>query len=402
MSSSRQYHLDSMRGLAALIVIILHFFTVFYPYTSFGQQSGYTQHFSWENIFHYFPFNILISGRFAVCLFFILSGYVLSYSLLGEKNNKIKIFSSIIKRPIRLGGLVISTIIIAAILWSNGLLFHMEVSKLTNSIPYFSTLWPAPFNLQYFIEVVLFSPFKDGTIYNPPLWTISIELYGSIMVFLLVFVTGSFKYRLLVYIALFYMLRDSLYQGFIIGILFADLDKNYKQLYAHKVNSINMSGLLMVGLIYASTPVFFSKELFSQSLYSKIPEFYFIGGTYAMNGAAIVFFSINLLNPAKKILNKPAFRFLGDISYSLYVTHFLVIGSFASWLFLLLIQHMTYLSASLMSILISLPIIITISYIMTKYIDKPSVLAASKINRVIIQTFEKFNTNRNTTKTNND
>lgn len=394
MSTSRQYHLDSMRGLAAFIVIILHFLTVFFPYTSFGQQQGYIQHFNWENIFHYFPFNILISGRFAVCLFFILSGYVLSYSLLGEKNNKIRILSSIIKRPVRLGGLVITTIIIAAILWANNLLYNLEVSKLTHSTPYFSSLWPDQFNLQHFIEVILFSPFKDGTIYNPPLWTISIELYGSILVFALALLTGNYKYRLLIYLVIFYFLRGSLYQGFIIGMLLSDLDKNYKQYYINKVNTINMTVVLIIGLVYASTPVFFSDDLFKQSLYSKIPEFYFLGGTYAMNGAAIVFFSINLLSPAKKILSQPAFRFLGNISYSLYVIHFLIIGSFSSWLFLLLTQHTTYLTASLLAIFISLPIIVIISYLTTIYIDQPSVLAASKLNKIILSKFEKQTPNK--------
>jgi peptidoglycan/LPS O-acetylase OafA/YrhL len=381
MSVSRQTHLDSIRGLAAFIVIILHFFTVFFPYTSFGEKQGYIQHFEWENLFHYFPLNLLLSGRFAVCLFFVLSGYVLSYNFLGEKNCKTRIIASIIKRPIRLGGLVIFTVLIGALLWNSGLLYNQPVSQITHSIPYLSSQWEGVFNSSQFFTDFFLSPFASGTTYNPPLWTISIELYGSMLIFGIALLIGNHKYRLLMYLTLYYFLQDSFYQGFVIGILIADLDKNYKSYYINYVNSVNMSIVLLIGLIYASTPIFISSQAFSESFYSRLPDFYSLGGSYAMNGAALVFISINMLMPAKNILNKPVFRFLGHISYGLYVMHFLVIGSFSSWLFLILLNHIDYLSASLIVISISIPVIILLSYFVTLYIDKPAVILASKLDK---------------------
>lgn len=390
MNVSRQTHLDSIRGIAALIVVFLHYFAVFFPYTTWGEQKEYHQHYVWESVFHYFPLNLLLSGRFAVCLFFILSGYVLSYGFLGEKNHLVKILAAVIKRPIRLGGLVVFTVIIGGLLWRNGLFYNQPVSEIIHSSPYFSSVWAGGFNFKNFFEVLFLSPFKSGTIYNPPLWTISIELYGSILVFAMVFFLGRFKYRLLVYLILYFLFKESLYQGFIIGILLADLDKNYKSYYIDRVDTLSMSILFVIGLIYASTPIFLDNITFNNSLYRYLPDFYSLGGSYAMNGAALVFLSINLLQPIKDQLNKPLFRFFGHISYGLYVIHFLVIGSFSSWLYLALLNYMSSLESSLVVIVVSTPVIIAIAYVVTEYVDKPAVLLALKMGQYFQTLTKKF------------
>jgi len=193
MNQSRQAHLDSLRGIAALIVVIAHYLAAFYPYTIFGNQGGYQQHADWENMVFYPPFGLLVAGHFAVCLFFILSGYVLSYSYLGESKRRQKILASIIKRPIRLGGLVWLAIICGSLLWYCGLFFNGEVSDLTSSKPWLNSFWEKNFNFNAFFIDFASSAFSKGSIYNPPLWTIKIELYGSLMVYLFLLFLGNFK-----------------------------------------------------------------------------------------------------------------------------------------------------------------------------------------------------------------
>src|SRR5689334_10873657 len=111
--TARQPHLDSLRGVAALIVVLEHYFAAFYPYTLFGARGEYRQIAPWESLAFHPPFGTLIAGHFAVCLFFILSGYVLSFRFLGKRGGTSDLVAAIVRRPIRLGGLVAFTMVVA-------------------------------------------------------------------------------------------------------------------------------------------------------------------------------------------------------------------------------------------------------------------------------------------------
>jgi peptidoglycan/LPS O-acetylase OafA/YrhL len=76
--------LDGLRGVASFFVWIHHFILVWFPALSFGYNSG-------PNTTNFFqlPFlRILYSGRGMVTIFFIISGYVLSYKALKQIRRK--------------------------------------------------------------------------------------------------------------------------------------------------------------------------------------------------------------------------------------------------------------------------------------------------------------------------
>ena len=175
---TRQTHIDSLRGIAALIVIIVHYLAAFYPYTIFGAQESYQQHAAIESIAFLPPFGMIIGGHYAVCLFFILSGYVLSYCYLGEKTQKRKLIAAIIKRPIRLGGLVYFSILAASLLWYFGLFANTAAAELSSSKPWFSKFWNGDFDFLTLLRNLSTAPFVGGEIYNVPLWTIKFGGFG--------------------------------------------------------------------------------------------------------------------------------------------------------------------------------------------------------------------------------
>ncbi|WP_443147193.1 acyltransferase family protein [Paenibacillus sp. KACC 21273] len=72
-------YLDGLRGLAALIVVISHFVVAFYPSLYNGSIDSVHTQKSLELWISKSPFNLFYNGNFAVCVFFVLSGYVLSY-----------------------------------------------------------------------------------------------------------------------------------------------------------------------------------------------------------------------------------------------------------------------------------------------------------------------------------
>ena len=379
MKQSREMHLDSLRGIAALIVVFTHYFAAFYPYSVFGNQRGFHQHAFWENIFFFPPFGLITAGQFAVCLFFILSGYVLSYSQLGEPLCIQKILASIIKRPIRLGGLVWFSIIIAAILWYSGLFFNIAVSELVGSTNWWNNFWKGDFYFYTFFKTLTISAFSQGHIYNSPLWTIKYELYGSIMVYLFVLFLGRFKFRIVFSIILVFLFKDSLYQGFWIGLLIADLVKHYACRNPVKLKNIYFYLLLIIFIYISSDPNYVDTKFIKTTIYSFLPVDYVHGGGYPMFSALLIFILVISNDKLKILLRHPVLQFLGEISYGLYVMHFLVLGSLSAWLFLILNDYFSYTQSFVIVVFSNLPISILVAYLATKYIDHPSIELARNI-----------------------
>ena len=65
--------------------------------------------------------------------------------------------------------------------------------------------------------------------------------------------------------------------------------------------------------------------------------------------------------------------FLGEISFAMYLLHFLVLGSFSSFVFLKLEPIMPYAGAFTVSFLSSAMLIFFVSYLMYEYVDKKAV-----------------------------
>ena len=105
-------YLDSVRGIACMIVLVMHFTETLYPGICFGTCK--IESINYYNLLYYTPLGIIIAGHSAVCLFFILSGFVLSYRFIGNCEI-VKIAECIFKRPIRLFGMVYFSMIIVFI-----------------------------------------------------------------------------------------------------------------------------------------------------------------------------------------------------------------------------------------------------------------------------------------------
>lgn len=71
-------YIDSLRGIAAIIVIMSHSFLYFIPSVHTGNVIKGT----FEYYLYNSPFTFFYKGSSSVYLFFILSGFVLSYSCL--------------------------------------------------------------------------------------------------------------------------------------------------------------------------------------------------------------------------------------------------------------------------------------------------------------------------------
>jgi peptidoglycan/LPS O-acetylase OafA/YrhL len=146
MEQSRRRYLDAMRGLAALIVVIVHYFAAFRPYSVFGDLAGYHSQSTWELLCHIPPMSLLLNGHMAVCFFFVLSGYVLSVSHFQKEQNNAVLISAALKRPFRLGGVVLFTVLSSMLIWSRDWYFHLDAAALSGSHASLGGFWTEPFS----------------------------------------------------------------------------------------------------------------------------------------------------------------------------------------------------------------------------------------------------------------
>ena len=383
---ARQTHIDSLRGIAALIVIIVHYLAAFYPYTIFGAQEGYQQHLAVENIVFFPPFGMIVGGQFAVCLFFILSGYVLSYSALGQPIQARKMIAAIIKRPIRLGGLVLFSILAASLLWSLNLYDNTAAAELSSSTPWFSHFWSGNFDFSALLLNLSTAPFSSGEMYNVPLWTVKIELYGSIMVYAFLLFFSQNKYRLGIALFLIYLEHSSLYQGFWIGVAIADIVKHHKAIIAYLSQTKPYYFMVALFLFFSSYPNYVSYDFIGKTVYGFLPDDGSYGGGYPMLSAVLIFLLLVAGTALKKRLDHPLLHKFGDISYGLYTTHFLILGSFSAWLFQVSQTYVTYHTAFVITFLVGVSISLVVAHLATKYIDVPSIKLASYIGRKVVKT----------------
>ncbi len=153
--AGQSIELQSIRGLAALLVLLHHCLS----------------YYTLDAAFHHVA-EILLNAHAAVVTFFVLSGYVLTLSLLRGGLDPGELRRFYLRRLFR----------IYPAIWVSGLFGLLVVglvlgrSQVPNQSPWFSGLFsPGGFTFRN-----VFASFAGtGTYLNPPLWSIMVELVGS-------------------------------------------------------------------------------------------------------------------------------------------------------------------------------------------------------------------------------
>jgi len=397
--------LDSLRGIAATVVVVAHLTGIFLPGAVFAKDG----HYAWEKLFVSTPLHLLTSGHLAVCLFFVLSGFVLSVHWLapGRRLTTQDLLVVTLKRPVRLAGMVVVTEIIGMLCWWQGwFVTQAAAARLHNSwLAYF---WPKPLE-GHDVSALLTGPFFYGVSFNPPLWTIALELYGSFLVFgMVALLTRLARGRLLVLIALLVVLGrlpkmmaacgyDSqlipaghwlLLQGFVFGIIAAQLWHMPGMLArCWQIKPLRWAWLV-VAVVFASFPYYGGTD---GTLYRLLPTLTSkLGGGYPMLGAFRLFMQVLAGWGRRLLLSAPA-RLLGRLSYALYGCHFIILPTISCGLYLYLDGYGWSYTAIILSIFaVTLPLVLGGAWLLTRYVDAPSIRAASRVGRLVKNGFLWF------------
>lgn len=295
--NTRFLELDGLRGVAALIVFFSHFvgFIKVNPFITNLQHS---------------PFRILWHGEGAVYLFFVLSGLVLSKSLIRKKQP----FSSyIVKRIFRIYPAYYFSIFLSIVL-----IHFYEPNNMKGLSEWAQTFWLNPFNLETIGKHLVLIYNLNTRLLNPVIWTLVVEMKMSLFIPFFIFLMQKIKLKyaelyllglsfLLSLIFQFFFFLPHFILGFVLAFNFEKLSSQINFL-----NKISQVLLISMSVFFFGIRYFVPHSL-------SIPENIFIYISSLGSFLLIIFCSeIKFL---KKFLSSKLFIFLGETSYSFYLLH---------------------------------------------------------------------------------
>jgi peptidoglycan/LPS O-acetylase OafA/YrhL len=380
-SYSKTAYLDGVRGVAALIVFIFHWTLRFYPVR---HGWGYKYDSLWL-----LPFvRLLFSGAAMVAVFFVVSGFVLAHRFIrrmhaGEYAELYAGLTSItFRRAVRLFLPAFVSSLMAFVCADLGL---VKVPAKVEGEPF-------EHSLSTYIDYVdsESDPFtwdmKAGW-YNPNLWTIAVEFRGSLVVFLLLLGLARCRIsvRLLVEaVLIIYSFSHKRWDValFIAGMALAEMDILLRKptgLWRRRlVNSLLVLSLIL-GLFLAGypqkhnteTPGYkWSKHTWPFTAYRR--RFWLAMGALLIVGAMV------FLPSVQSVFRTRPVRYLGRISFSLYLVHGLgnrtvgkaILG--LCWRHIGKEGHWAFTISFVVSTALYFPILVWVSDMFWRAVDIPS------------------------------
>lgn len=384
--------LEGLRGVAALCVFLTHFVGPFLPFVISRQSPvpyPYPPKFEWERWFDNPIANLPLNGPLAVQIFFVLSGYVLVKRYI-ETGDAVLLRTAALKRYPRLMIPVAVSCLFAWVLWRTGAMSTRSAVDLG------SAGWPmaayvansAPSFLELIARTMLITPFFPGEVaVNAPLWTISIEMLGALVLFAAFAVLGPRRPYLLAAVLFILAVRfapgnkGSLY--FIALFLGASLNYFSSELAKRAIlsTSLFLTGLLIGGFIYSP----FYSVLISVPLPSPPSPLFDLKASeslvYQTIGAFMIVAGVIGSRHVAQLFTGRICAFLGTISFSLYLIHWPIICSLSYRLMTFLVPRWGYAPSLALTFLVTLAVAVLASYAMARWVDQPSVRLADRFAR---------------------
>lgn len=334
--------LQGVRAIACICVFLSHFRRAFLP--------------DYHNVLiDNTPLKILTSGNTAVRIFFVLSGFVISYKYM-EKKNYDTVPKDIFKRYFRLMPSVLFVNLLAYCFMKQGLLFNVDAAGLSGSEDFlgiYNTFIP---DLWICLKEGIATCFVNGAnTYVAPLWTMTYEFGGAILVLSVIGISKDKNLRYLFYVIQLTFF-SSYYNYFVIGMLICDLYHNTaisEVLTKHKAmnNVLFICSATVVIMQLPDDGVKSSRVLFGMAL---------IG----------MFLTLICSTWSEKYLGNGSLRYLGKLSYAIYLLHWLIIESLSSWMYI----YLTSLGVETkLAIFINISltgfVVVYCSFLLNKYVE---------------------------------
>ncbi|KAK2030595.1 hypothetical protein LX32DRAFT_716588 [Colletotrichum zoysiae] len=327
-------YLNGIRGIASLIVATQHNVEEYFPliHRGWGDEPNDT------HVIQLPVVRLITHGSFSVALFFVISGFALSYGPLKKihRRETIDVLSlSVLRRPFRL-----FLPVIPVLLFSNFIMVRwlgaFYAFGTTDTIPSQSSLWA---ELQHswadFRDIIVLSDHPDTL---PQAWTLGVEYQGSLLIFLCCqsFARVATVPRFVFMAAIFWWQWSLGNWGrglFLAGMMIADLRESRPKLPAlgQRAGYIASAAnwlMFFMALFLGGWPLqgnggaTLGFSYFNWVPTGEIAQQWF---WYSVSAIMLVLSIENMPGGMLQIwLNAPWVLYLGEISYGLYLVHYAV------------------------------------------------------------------------------
>jgi peptidoglycan/LPS O-acetylase OafA/YrhL len=306
--SRRINHLDGLRGLAAVVVVVFHYLSAFVP-ALMPNQTAYPYWLTDT------PLAVLFNGPFAVVVFFVLSGFVVSKA--AHKSDPLPL--TIALRYFRLTVPMLVSVLIAWLLLT---MFPIEAIKLESitGTPWLSLTFNGVIpSLLQAIEEATYDVYRHGSSgFNNVLWSMRWELIGSVAIYGIYAFIHRSAYIVATFIALFVLLLwkgpPYYFEAFVFGVLM-------QEAWTHsRLKQVAPMITLIIGLILGSQGAGFAHRYGLDFLPLALRPGEKDGMIYPI-AAALVVYGCLMSVPVSKFLEQTQCLFLGRISFGLYLIH---------------------------------------------------------------------------------
>ncbi len=395
MEKKKLEFIEGFKGFACLSVILSHFIMAFCNVLASCSPLDAHGSSKFELFLGKTPLNLFYNGNFGVFVFFVVSGFVLSYTFFINKDeNYLK--RGVIKRYFRLLLPIVVVNLFAFLLMKFSVTYNTQVAELTKNPGWFGQFNIFDPNILDVLKQAFFGNFfRFQSTYVSPLWTISYEIYGSFLVFFFLGLFGKEKIRYPLYIILILLLSDINYDAFIIGMMICDVVVNgFPYIDRYKSKKWLPYITFIVGIYFASYPTVANVE---DTIYQIISYKQWGIDPITFNhllGASLMVFSLVHSSFLQKIFELKPFRFLGKYSFGLYLVHWPIMISLSSYLLLQLTNaSIGYYRALLMIFPITILVVFILAILLTQFVDKKGIQLANSISNFFFSNSKRQDTN---------
>ncbi|KAK9448054.1 acyltransferase family-domain-containing protein [Limtongia smithiae] len=401
--SNRVGALEGLRGVAAMQVTLLHYVLAFLPSTHYPVPVLT----SWEHLIGArAPLNLLVDGATAVYVFFLLSGAVLTVGFSHTKANWVFI---VLRRIVRLG-----LPVIGAEMFAFTMLFFFPddnklAAKLSGSKYWLARDFKLPESFTHYLRAFFVNGLFTGYVkhsvfdqwpavakalqleaiissFDTPLWTLHYEFYGSLVVLLLCVTRRHSRWlHIIVIVAMIPLFGGNPLVLFLIGHLLSSVA------VSGYLGGVRGTRLALAGQILSAVLIPIGSVLCVQKDWAIITalrefciKFAVMQPQYpplfqSLVGALMTTTGV-FMNPLIRwCLALKFFNFLGQYSFSVYLTHFPLLATVISLLYARVFPKIGPTAAFFVALAVGMATTFVAAYVFERFVDQRAVALSRRI-----------------------